>query len=162
MRLWNKIIGLGVGVFFSINSFAEPLLTNYIQLVRALENAEVVTGIIHLDRCILSDPSLLSSIATNIENATTRVNFTRYIHYNARIDGQLRNLVETADSIVVEHTEDVFYKIFTNLKIFDDNRGFYHIHIYDQTHKKKVLVLDMECDISNGRDDNGLYLYDVF
>jgi hypothetical protein len=161
MNLWKTAVSIACLCLLLTNGYAFPLLTNFQQLVTAVESADEVRAIIHFDKCLLTDAALRTEFSQNLEEATTRINFNRYLHYKPRINDQIRNVVETVDDMVVEQPAGVFLLILRRLTVFEDNTALLHINIFDKTHKTPKLVIDWECDISNGRDDKGLYLFDA-
>jgi hypothetical protein len=139
------------------------LLTNFDQLVKAVENGDDVKAIIHLDRCQITDPSIQNQLAQYLLGASTRLNFTRYLHYSARIDGQLRDTVTTNMTNAVEQpTPGLFWSIFARLNVYDDNTATLDVDYFDPVSHKSFLVVEWLCDISNGKDTRGLVLIDSF
>ncbi|MCL9684696.1 hypothetical protein [Legionella maioricensis] len=166
MGIW-KSVTLGVLLSLSINN-ANALATtiiNFPQLVRAVENGDDVKAIIHFDNCDFIEGSLSSQfqgqIRRTLEGATTRFNFTTYLHFKERINDQLKDTVTTSMIVHVEQPLGVgeLWTIFGRLSVFDDNTATLHINLFDPHHKNR-LGLDWLCNISNGRDDNGLVLFD--
>ncbi|KTD74676.1 hypothetical protein [Legionella waltersii] len=136
------------------------LLTNYSQLVKALERGDDVKAIIRLDFCDITDPELQSQLAQNIDAATTRINFTQYLHFKTRINEQLRDIVTTSTEQLIENTPGVFLQMIARLNVLDDNTATLRVNFYNHNLSTGYLVVDFECDISNGKDENGLLLYD--
>lgn len=166
MGIW-KSMAIGVLLSLSINN-ANALATiiiNFPQLVRAVENGDDVKAIIHFDNCDFIEGSLSSQfqgqIRRTLEGASTRFNFTQYFHGKERINEQLKDTVTTS---MIVHVEQPFaagelWTVFGRLSVFDDNTATLHINLFDPHHKNQ-LALDWLCNISNGRDDNGLVLFD--
>lgn len=161
MKKWIAgLMLIGLSIYTSGASAVTLLLTSYHQLVKALEQAEDVKAIIHLDLCDITDDALQEQLAQNLDAATTRFNFTHYLHYKSRTGDQLKDVVTTNAEYLVERSPGVFVKVLGNLTVLDDNTATLRVGFYSPNLQTKYLVVDFLCDISNGRDDNGLYLYD--
>ncbi len=166
MRIWQSIL---TGLLFSLsinnaNALA-TILINFPQLVRAVENGDDVKAIIHFDNCDLKDEFFSSpfqgEVRRRLEGASTRFNFTKYFHAKERINEQLKDTVTTS---MISHIDlplgtSELWTVFGRLSVFDDNTAILHINLFDPQHKNR-LNIEWECDISNGRDDNGLVLFD--
>ncbi|BCA94534.1 hypothetical protein TUM19329_08950 [Legionella antarctica] len=166
MRIWQSII-MGLVLSLSINNANAlgTILTNFIQLVRAVENGDDVKAIIRFDNCDLRDEFFSSQfqgqIRRRLEGASTRFNFTKYFHSKERINEQLRDTVTTSmtNHIDLPLGTGELWTVFGRLSVFDDNTANLHVGLFDPQHKNR-LNIEWDCDISNGRDDNGLVLFD--
>ncbi|KGP62551.1 hypothetical protein EP47_11155 [Legionella norrlandica] len=160
MRKWNSFL-----LLFFLSLFVNPvnavtsLLTNFAQLVKAVEGGDDVKAIIRLDRCQITDPALQGQLAQNLDGASTRFNFTEYLHFRTRINDQLREVVTTVSSKIFEHTPGVFLSVSSRLNVFEDNTATLRVNFYNPILGSSVLIIDWLCDISNGNDENGLFLY---
>ncbi len=168
MKVWIDLVSILL-LSLVINSanatinLGSPIITNFVQLVRAVESGDDVKAIVHLDRCQITDPAIQAQLTPLIISASTRFNFTQYFHYNGRFDGQQKDTVTTTMSSLVEQsTPGLFWKVFARLSVFDDNTANLHVDYYDPIHHKSQMVVEWLCDISNGRDANGLILIDSF
>lgn len=162
MKVWHSVLASFSCLCMSAAQAVPALLLNFNQLVRAVEQGDDVKAIVHFELCQISDPALLSQIAQNIDGASTRFNFVNYLHYNVRINGQLRDTVVTSINQPFEHSAGEFWNVFGRLTVLDDNTALVHINVVDPLHHKSQFAADWLCDISNGRDENGLYLYNGF
>ena len=159
-RIW-VVLMLSLSLITSTVYALNTLLINYRQLVRAVETGTDVRAIIHLDRCLLTDRALQTELVQYLDGSSTRFNFTKYLHYNTRINGQLRNTVTTSMTTFVEQPAGELWTLHGRLNVFEDNTATLHFNYYDPAHQKQQYVLDWLCDISNGRDDKGLFLYNA-
>lgn len=143
-----------------------PLLTNFAELVSSVEIGDNVIAIIHLDRCQIikpEDQALKTQLTQSIIGASTRFNFTQYLHYNPRTDAESRDMVTTSMTTEVEQsTPGLYWAVFARLSVFEDNSATLHIDYFDPINHKSQSVLEWRCDISKGNDTNGLYLMDNF
>lgn len=163
MKRFNIVMIALLTCLFMTSANAIPrLILTFDQLVKAVEVGDDVKAIIHLDRCQITDPKVQSQISQNIDGASTRMNFTKYLHFKGKVNGQLKDTVTTTSESVVEQSTGIFWTIYGRLSVFDDNTATFHIDYYDTPDKKSQLVVDWDCEISNGKDLNGLYLYDNF
>ncbi|EHL30669.1 hypothetical protein [Legionella drancourtii] len=140
-----------------------PLLINFTQLVAALENADDVKAIIHFDKCLVineKNQATQTQIIKKFDGASTRFNFTEYVHAEERLTGELQDTVTTSIKISIESSTGVFLILFGQLKVFDDNTATIHLELLNPVNQKKQLNVDWLCNISNGNDNNGLLLYD--
>lgn len=149
-----------MGLWMTNANAITNLLTTYSQLVKALEAGDDVKAIIHLDKCQISDPAIQIQLAQNLDGASTRINFTQFLHDKIRVNGQLKDTVITSTNTVIERSSGVFLTAFGRLSMYDDNTGVFHIDFFDPKVHKSQLVVDWLCDISNGNDDHGLFLFD--
>jgi hypothetical protein len=161
MRIWRSMI-MGAILWCSLTSAyaVKTVIDNYVQLVKALELGDDVRAIIHFDNCLLTDHNLKELWARELDGASTRVNFTEYLHFNVRINGQFRNTVTTSmkRSVVLLTGEHLI--LFSRLSIFEENPALYTVEFYSPILHKKILTAEWQCDISNGHDENGLVLFD--
>ncbi len=140
-----------------------PLLINFTQLVTAVENADDVKAIIHFDKCLVineKNQAVQAQIIKKFDGASTRFNFTEYVHAEERLTGELQDTVTTSIKTSIESSAGVFLILFGQLKIFDDNTATIHLELLNPVSQKKQLSVDWFCNISNGNDNNGLLLYD--
>lgn len=160
MKLWSAL-ALSVLVFFSISSAyaVSALITDYQQLVKVLEQGDNVKAIVHFERCLNSNHLLQTEFAQNLAGSSTRFNFTHYLHFNARIDGQLKDTVVTTEHSSLVDTNSQLANIFGRLEVYDDNTALVRVDYFDADPIQQLLTLQWTCEISNGRDDKGLYLY---
>ncbi|WP_298622427.1 hypothetical protein [uncultured Legionella sp.] len=149
-------------------SLSGVYITNFAQLVSALNNGEDVRAIIHLERCLIinsTDSTIQEQINSSISGVSTRFDFNKFLHYTSRIDGRTRDTVTTSMTTLVEQsTPGVFWKVFARLSVFGDesNTGNLRIDYFDPVSHKSQLVVEWRCDISNGNDNNGLVLIDDY
>lgn len=140
-----------------------PILINFTQLVTAIENADDVKAIIHFDRCLVineKNQAIQTQIIKKFDGATTRFNFTKYLHAKEQLTGELQDTVTTSIKTSIEQSSGEFLTLFAQLKIFDDNTATIHIDSFAPVGQKTSLSVDWFCNISNGSDNNGLILYD--
>lgn len=160
MKKWNSfLLLLYLSLFTGYANAVTSLLTNFEQLVRAVERADDVKAILRLDRCQITDTALQSQLVQNLDGASTRLNFTEYLHFRSRINGQLRDTVTTVTSKIFEYTPGVFLSVSSRLNVFEDNTATFHVNFYNPLLGSSILIIDWLCDISNGNDENGLFLY---
>ncbi|HCU5991888.1 TPA: hypothetical protein ACK8SK_002751 [Legionella pneumophila] len=166
MKKWNSFLlliylFLITGYAHAITSLLtnNSLLTNFAQLVKAVEQGNDVKAIIRLDRCRITDPALQSQLIQNLDGASTRFNFTEYLHFRTRINDQLRDTVTTVSSKIFEYSPGVFLSVSSRLNVFEDNTATLRVNFYNPALGTSVLIIDWLCDISNGNDENGLFLY---
>jgi hypothetical protein len=183
MRTWQLITGLGLLLLsfnntnaqfndftrannanvnananININAFATNIVT-FLQLVEAVENGNNVRAIIHFDHCQVTNPSIQSQVMRRLEGASTRFNFTEFLHARERINGELRDAVTTTMKTIIEQPSGEVFTLFGRLSVFEDNTATLHVDFFDPVLHKQGLVVDWLCNISNGRDDNGLVLF---
>jgi hypothetical protein len=156
-----------LGILFSLtlnNAYATAtLLTNYPKLLFAVENADDVKGIIHFDKCTISNENNQDRqiiIRKKFDRATTRFNFTEYLHSTIQVNKVAQDTITTSFKTYEEQPTGEIWTLIAALTVFDDNSVTLHLDYYDQINNKKQLEQDWQCDISNGNDDNGLFLYD--
>ena len=161
MRIW-KLTLLGALLSLSINT-ANALASNIInfdQLVKAVERGDDVKAIIHFDNCQITDKALQEQLMRNLEGATTRFNFTRFLHAKVRVNNQLTDTVTTSMESQIMLDSGVIWTVFGRLNVYEDDTAILHVDFYDPITHKNQLDVDWECDISNGRDNKGLILLD--
>lgn len=164
MRIWKPTL-LGVLLSLSVTcaNAIKTILVNYVELVKAVETADDVKAIIYFDHCEITDQAIQNQITKTLAGATTRFNFTKYLHYNAVINGQLNDTVTTSMISRIEQPTGELWIIFGRLSVFDDNTAILHVNYYDPIRHKKQLGVDWLCGISKGIDNEnnkGLVLYD--
>lgn len=143
------------------NANAFPtLLLNFEQLVKAVERGDDVKAIIHFDKCLTTNELNKIQIIQNSIGASTRFNFTEFSHYTISINGQVRDTVVTTLSDFIERPSGDFFRHVRRLNVFEDNSAVVHLDYIDPLHNKLKYSLEWNCDISNGKDTNGLLLYD--
>jgi len=161
MAGWSSAARMVYVILFISNANASTTqILNFPQLVRAVESGDNVKAIIHFDNCQLLDSSLQSLLAQNLDEASTRFNFTTYVHYKVKINGQLKDTVTTSmRGFAEQSTTGQLLTLFGRLSVYDDNTALLHVSYYDPVSHSKKWVVEWSCDISNGRDDNGLVLF---
>ncbi|HAT8860167.1 TPA: hypothetical protein JBE16_13870 [Legionella pneumophila subsp. pneumophila] len=166
MKKWNSFLLLIYLSLFIDHAHAitsllanNSLLTNFTQLVRAVERGDDVKAIIRLDRCQITDPTLQTQLVQNLDGASTRFNFTEYLHFRTRINDQLRDTVTTVSNKIFEYSPGVFLSASGRLNVFEDNTATLRVNFYNPALGTSLLIIDWLCDISNGNDENGLFLY---
>ncbi|KTD31248.1 hypothetical protein Lmor_2745 [Legionella moravica] len=168
MKTWTGSVSVIVLCLIINNAYADfttnnALIVNFTELVKAVESGNDVKAIIHLDRCQITDPTTQSQLAQNLIGASTRFNFTQYLHYNVRVNGQLKDTVTTTMTSSVElPVPGVFWSVFGRLSVFDDDTATLYVDYFDPLHHQSHLVVEWRCDISNGKDTNGLVLINGF
>ncbi|CAM2759901.1 hypothetical protein [Legionella worsleiensis] len=168
MTMWMQKGAVLVLCWFmgSVHAFTSQntaLILSFNELVRAVESGNDVKAIVYLDRCRISDPALQNQLRPNLIGASTRFNFTQYLHYRPRIDGQLKDTVTTVINSVVElPTPGVFWSVYGRLSVFDDDTATLYVDYYDPASKQSHLQIEWVCDISVGNDANGLLLINGF
>ncbi|MDF1929810.1 hypothetical protein PGH45_06685 [Legionella pneumophila] len=105
------------------------------------------------------NPSLQTQLVQNLDGASTRFNFTEYLHFRTRINDQLRDTVTTVSNKIFEYSPGVFLSASGRLNVFEDNTATLRVNFYNPALGTSVLIIDWLCDISNGNDENGLFLY---
>lgn len=160
MKIWGTaLLYITLCLFMTNVNAVSTLLINYEQLLKAVEKGDDVKAIIRLDRCQISDPDIRNQIAQNIDGASTRLNFTNYLHYKPRINGQLRDTIETSVTNFVEDSTGGIWTVHSHLNVFEDNTAILHFNLFDPVQHKSRYVVDWLCDISDGKDEDGLFLY---
>jgi hypothetical protein len=141
----------------------QNILPNFLQLVEALENGNNVRAIIHFDRCTLREPlSLQSQTMQRLEGATTRFNFTHFLHAKEQTNEGFIDTVTTSMKIFIQHRSGEFVTLSGRLRIFEDNTARLRIDFFDPLVHKQLLVIRWLCTISQGQDDRGLVLFNFF
>ncbi|KTC83287.1 hypothetical protein [Legionella cincinnatiensis] len=164
MRIW-RLMAVGGVLLLSLNpthALTNNILVNFSQLVQAIENGDDVRAIIHFDNCLVKEPTIQTQIERRLAGATTRFNFTHYLHAEEKINDQLIDTVTTSMKIFIEHPSGELLTFSGRLRIFEDNTATLHLDFFNPLLQKHQLVIDWLCTISNGHDDNGLVLFDFF
>lgn len=136
-------------------------VTNFSQLVQAVEGGEDVRAIIHFDNCLVKDPALRTQTTRRLDGATTRFNFDHYFHAKETINNQLLDTVTTSMKMFIERPSEEVLTLSGRLSVFEDNTATLHVDLFDPVLKKQTLTIDWFCTISNGQDDNGLMLFSL-
>lgn len=137
----------------------DMMITSYAQLVKLLETGNEIVAIIHLDRCQMSDSSLQAQLVPYLDGASTRFNFSHYLHYKAKISDQIKDTVVTAFSTTIEQPSQVLMSLNNKLALYDDNTAVLSVQ-YSETLTPSIKGrMEWSCNFSNGRDANGLVLY---
>ncbi|MDR3441895.1 MAG: hypothetical protein P4L65_02645 [Legionella sp.] len=164
MRVFQSTL---LSILFTLtlnNAYATaPLLINFTQLVTAVDSADDVKAIINFNNCLVineKNQNIRTQIIKRFDGATTRFNFTEYLHAQEQLSGALQDTVTTSIKTSIESSTGTFLTVFAQLKVFDDNTATIHIDFFDPVSQKKQLNVDWSCNISNGNDNNGLLLYD--
>ncbi|STX43781.1 Uncharacterised protein [Legionella donaldsonii] len=137
------------------------LISNYSQLVTALERGDDVKAILHFDKCHLDPNSAAAHILPKLKGASTRFNFNEYTHYKLQIDDQEKDIIVTSITMLIEHPHGEFWNNYARLRIFEDNSAELHIAYYDPLTDEKQLGMDWSCHLSNGKDGNGIMIFDA-
>lgn len=141
---------------FAVNT----LLISFPQLVKAVESGNNVRAIVHFDRCFLQNQAKAKVNIENFDGASTRFNFYQFRHIKGMKNDQFRDTVTTTESKLNEYPNGGFIKTFSHLSVFDDNTAEIRYLVINPANSSVQYELDWLCDISNGNDDNGLFLYD--
>ncbi|QMT59445.1 hypothetical protein [Legionella sp. PC997] len=168
MRIWqSRRVGILLLLFLgqaNAQTIVTPLtptnnITNYLQLVAAVESGNDVRAIIHFDNCEVKGPELQAQIRKQLDGATTRFNFTQFFHGKKNVNDHLMDTVTTSMKIFIESSSGEFLTLSGRLSIFEDNTATLHVDFFDPILHKQKLVVDWFCAISNGEDNNGLVLF---
>ncbi|MGM9454980.1 hypothetical protein ACTAZI_16780 [Legionella bozemanae] len=160
MRIWQSVV-VATFLLFPLsyaNSFTNNI-TDFPQLVQAVESGSDVRAIIHFDNCQVTGPELSTQAKRRLNGATTRFNFTQFFHGKEDINDQLIDTVTTSMKIFIEKPTGEFLTFSGRLSVFEDNTATLHVDFIDPILKKQKLVVDWFCRISNGDDNNGLVLF---
>lgn len=158
LKVWKK------GIFLSI-AFATPvyafntIILNYADLVETLETGNNVTAIVSFERCTITEPANPALFSQNLEGASTRFNFDHYLHYQTSLDKALKDTVVTSFSQLVKSTDGVFLTSYASLQLYADNSAIIQVSFFNPVSYKKQFFVEWSCSISNGKDTNGLTLY---
>lgn len=162
----SRFVAAGILLLYSFNqaNALNNYLTNFRQLVQAVESGDDVRAIVHFDNCLVTEPANQTEVTRKFSGATTRFNFTRYFHAKETINDQIIDTVTTSMSIKIflAHSSGKSLLLSSRLSVFEDNTATIHMNFFDPVLHKSILVVDWLCDISNGQDDNGLVLFDFF
>jgi len=161
MRVWRSVVALLLLCLLNHSYAQNSTLTNFPQLVEAVENGDDVRAIIHFDRCLLTDSTIRTETMRRLAGATTRFNFTHYFHAKENINEQLIDTVTTSIKIFIERPTGEFFTLAGRLSIFEDNTARLHVKFLDPILYKRALEMNWLCSISDGQDNNGLVLFDV-
>lgn len=162
-----SMIRLSASLFLALFSLPQAyaltsMILNFEQLVRSLEMGDDIKAIVRLDRCNLIDLSLQQQLMPYLDGSSTRFNFNQYLHYKTRFNGQLRDTVTTTITTYVDKGNDQLWTLTGRLNIYDDNTATIHVDYYNADHRQHQFAVDWRCDISNGRDGHGIYLFNDF
>lgn len=163
MRIWQSIV-VAIFLLFPL-SHANSLtnnITDFSDLVRAVESGSDVRAIIHFDNCQVTGPELSTQVKRRLNGATTRFNFTQFFHGKEDIDDQLIDTVTTSMKIFIKKPTGESLTFSGRLSVFEDNTATLHVDFFDPVLHKQKLVVDWFCRISNGNDNNGLVLFNFF
>ncbi|CAM2886235.1 Uncharacterised protein [Legionella steigerwaltii] len=169
MRIWRSVV-VGALLFLSlnqvnaqnntdINNTINNNITNFAQLVQAVEGGEDVRAIIHFDNCQLTGPALPTQITRRLTGASTRFNFTNFFHGQETVNNELIDTVTTSMKLFIQNSSGEFLTLSGRLSVFEDNTATLHVNFFDPILHKQHLVVDWQCNISNGEDNNGLVLF---
>lgn len=134
-------------------------ITNFIQLVRAIEGGDDVRAIIHFDNCQVTGPELPAQVRRRLDGATTRFNFTHFFHGKEEVNNDLIDTVTTSTKIFIERPSGERLTFSGRLSVFEDNTATLHVDFFDPIHHLHQLEVNWFCNISNGEDNNGLVLF---
>lgn len=162
-----SMIRLSAALFLAVFSLPQAnavtsMILNFEQLVRSLEMGDDIKAIVRFDRCNLIDLSLQQQLMPYLDGSSTRFNFNQYLHFKTRFNGQLRDTVTTTISTYVDKANDQLWTLTGRLNIYDDNTATIHVDYYDADPRQHRFAVDWRCDISNGRDGHGIYLFNDF
>jgi hypothetical protein len=162
MKIWHFVIPAVVLVLSMNQANAQGTnLTNFPQLVDAVEKGDDVRAIIHFERCLVTDPTLPTQTIRQLAGATTRFNFTHYFRAKLTINDQLIDTVTTSMKIFIERPAGQFLTLSGRLSVFEDNTARLHVDLLDPILHKSIFGINWLCTISDGQDNNGLMLFDV-
>lgn len=164
MRYWlsSVIIGMMLITVVTTSQAAAPtLLTNFQQLVNALEQGMDVKAIIYLERCQLNTHATVKLADGNLKGSSTRFNFSSYLHDKVRFHGKLMDSVTTSATAFNEYLTERFLQNYSRLRIFENNSARLYIASYDPVTYEKKLSVDWMCQISNGQDNNAIMLFNA-
>lgn len=132
------------------------LLTNYDQLLLSLQQGNDVAAIIYPAKCVSTSAN---NITSNLEGASTRLNFTMFSHYKIKTDNQhTRYAIATSLTIPTEHSSLGLVYAYSRLRIFEDNSAEYHTAYYDaKTYTLKGSASYL-CKIGQGINDGAVNL----
>lgn len=134
-------------------------ITDFSQLVAAVESGNDVRAIIHFDNCEVTGSKPQDQIRKKLDGATTRFNFTQYFHGKENVNDRLTDTVTTSMKIFIQSSSGEFLTLSGRLSVFEDNTATLHLDFLDPILPQQKLVVDWSCAISNGEDNNGLVLF---
>jgi hypothetical protein len=136
-------------------AFAETQqISSYEQMVKAVETGNDIKAIVHFDRCQTVDPALQSELMPYLEGASTRFNFTRYLHYKIKINGQLRDTVTTTMTSFFEYPAGSYWSVFSQLSLYDDNTARLHVSYHPLGAHIKHKSINWLCEYGKGDIEN--------
>ncbi|HHT0593244.1 TPA: hypothetical protein ACTXXA_002015 [Legionella anisa] len=162
MKIWQSVVAATFLLFPLSHAHAIAFtnnITDFPQLVQAVESGNDVRAIIHFDDCDVTGPELSAQAKRRLNGATTRFNFTQFFHGKEEIDDNLIDTVTTSMKIFIKKPSGEFVTFSGRLSVFEDNTATLHVDFFDPVLKKQKFVVDWFCRISNGHDSNGLVLF---
>ncbi|RDI42689.1 VirK family protein [Aquicella lusitana] len=161
MKGFNRWLTVITSLTMAVSAaYAAPkTLTNYEQLLQALEQGDEVRAIIHMDKCTVNKADVKG--AADIGGSSTRINFTLFSHYKVPVNGQEKYTVATSQTLFTEHRAFGPVYAYGRLRVFEDNSAEFHAAYYDpKTYELKGAV-NYNCHLGNGADQNSIVLFDA-
>ena len=159
------IISCVAGIVMSVTAIAADaatkILTNYDQLLQALQQDDNVSAIIHFNHCSATVPAGVKKTDVDPGDTTKRLNFNVFMHYKAILQNQQHYTIATSNTILTEH--HIFGSVYeyARLRVFEDNSvELYTAYLDPKTFEVKAKGT-LTCQISNGNDQNGVVLFDA-
>ena len=138
-------------------TLADPhtIISNYSDLLAALAKGNSVRALMTLNKCVSSSHSI------NSNDTLGGMNFTNFNKYQISIDGQQKNIIATSINMLIEHSKLGTIYNYVRLRIFEDNSAEVFSEYLDPKTYVQLGSASFNCHLSDGKDKNGIVLYDL-
>jgi hypothetical protein len=131
------------------------LLTNYPDLLSAVSQGDTVRAVIYMNKCSIKTNS------TDPNDVIAGMNFTIFNKYQISVGGKQKNMIATSTNMLIEHSVLGTIYNYVRVRVFDDNTAEVYSEYLDPISYTQKGVMTANCLVSNGHDQNGIWLYDV-
>jgi hypothetical protein len=151
----------GIGLIgLAVNAGTPRLLTNYDELYNALNKGDNIRAVINLERCSISKP-MAKNAKDPIPPPIPISGGLKFDVYNAyKFPDTGLSVIATSKTVLTELDKGKLAYNYVRLRVTSDNKSQIHSAIVNPHSFKQLGVSDISCAISNGTDNNGLFLYD--
>lgn len=150
-------------LIFSTPAFATVSISNFNQLVQAVEQGDNVEAIVHIggNQCVPQtvNNTIQAKKFSNEAQGVTRINFDVFSHYKVTLpDNSVKDTVATSFTMHIEHPGLGLLEDYGRLRVFADGTAEFHAAYYDPVSNQKKIEMNWLCHY--GQPNDGLVLFD--
>ncbi len=135
---------------------SHKILSSYSDLLGAVKDGDNVRAVMTLSKCTPLNQSVDNDIG-----ALGGMDFTNFNKYQTLISGQQKNIISTSINVIVEHNQLGTVYDYVRLRVFEDNSAELFSEYLDPKNYARLGSRSFVCHLSDGKDQNGIVLYDL-